>query len=329
MAVLKNIRADHTLPVLGGRYIVKTWRGKLVIQSWPKKRSRPLPAQTLAQNERFKNANFLAKFAPPDQQKMAIELGKKGPLYPRDYLTAAMTSGLYIFQLGPNRKVYPVSVRNEISAELDIIAQTPGSLMGRGEEYWEPITPGALYQVPAVITPGGAPVMTSPGPEIGGHSVTAMARTTENTGATAAKGIHFEPFRDMQVVSIIPSFNSVNAAVYKCQLWRWDGNKLLELITESPTQSYVGAFFFRRQYPLNELVTLTAGTKYVALFVRTDATDATNNKCFSSGETGNGGYPSNDAIGWAQWAKKAPAVNDVVASTGFQVPFCIDLIYKF
>lgn len=328
MAKLNNIRQDHTLPALGGRYIVRTWRGKLVLAKWPKKRSKPLPPHTLAQNERFKNANLLAKYAPESQQTMALKLAEEGPLYPRDYITAAMTSGLFQIQLGPNRKVFPVSQRNEVSYELDIIQQQAGGMMGRGPDFWEPVGPGGIYSVPCLVTPGQAPVMVQPGPEVGGHSISGLQRTTENAGTTAAKGIHYELQRSIQVVSVVPSFNSVNGATYKCEIWEWDGTKLTEKKAESSAVVWTGTAFFRRQFPMLELVTLEAGKKYVNIFIRTDATGTTNNKTFSSGDSGNGGYPSSDAIGWAQWQKTSLAVNDVPASSGFSVPFCIDMIFK-
>lgn len=329
MAVLKNIRADHTLPVLGGRFIVKTWRGKLVMQSWPKKRSRPLPAQTLAQNERFKNANFLAKFAPPDQQKMAIELGKKGPLYPRDYLTAAMTSGLYIYQLGPNRKVYPVSVRNEISAELDIIAQTPGSMMARGQDYWEPLVPGSLYQVPAVITPGGIPVMTSPGPEIGGHGVSNMQRTTVNTGTAAGKGFYGELQQDIRVTNLIPSFDGIFGEDYKVEIWRYDGTKIVEKMDESDTQNWQSTAFGRRRFLMNDQPILSAGTQYAFIFLRTSATGASTNGLYLTVDKSAGGLPFNDIFGFMSFAQTSLAVNDTPTFSALNDPGCLDAIYVF
>lgn len=329
MAKLKNIRQDHTLPVLGGRFIVKTWRGKLIMQAWPKKRERPLPPKVQAQNQRFANANILAKYAAPDQQNIAMELAKEGPLYPRDYLTAAMTSGLFIYQMGKNHKVYPMSVRNEVSAELDIIAQTPGSLMGRAEDWWEPVTPTGLYQVPAIMDLNGKPVFMPQGPEIGGHQYGAIQKTNTSVSGSASKGWYTEITIPITITHAIPQVEEVFNGQYKCVLCRLSGTTIAEILATSDSFTASATATNRRLFTFANPPVLAAGTRICLLHVRTDSTTTTSSGLWGGTEVASTSIPRGVDLGFIRFASNDPAVNDVANASATTGPFSLDIVYKF
>jgi len=93
---LSDIRLARRHPAFKGRVVVDTFRGVIRVRAWPKPR-RALNARSAAivnMNRWFKEANFLAKYVPTDDQVIARALAAGTPQYPRDLLIAAMAGSL-------------------------------------------------------------------------------------------------------------------------------------------------------------------------------------------------------------------------------------------
>ncbi len=190
-------------PALSGQLMVYTRRGRLVIAKWPRKRGRPRNAVTLAQNEWFKQANVLAKFASGQDQWMAQEITRDLPLYPRDVLISAMAGRLFERLTVDGEEWYSMAVIQDISADLDLIGgKGLGNLMMRGASLWVPLEPGQAAQV---LTSNGPTMEPSwqPGGGAGSGYWTSTQPTSglSNTWA-ASKGIIVTPASDIQVVAI-------------------------------------------------------------------------------------------------------------------------------
>lgn len=324
MAKITNVRQDQTLPYFGERMIVQTYRGRLYVRSWPRKRGKNLHPKVILQNQRFHNANVLAKYAPDQQQRMAIEMAKKGPLYPRDYITAAMMRGLYVFTLPNGRKIYPMSNVFEISEELDAFGQNPGTMLARGADRWYGIEPSALYQVPIINSLTDQPVMRTQGPELGGHHFTSMNPNAIEGGNEAAKGRWGQLQVDTRLQQLTPTFTAINGAQYKVEVWTYDGTKLLAKLGESTVATWTFAGLARRRFQLTSDIMLTGGTIYAFIFIRTDATGTTSNQLWDHSGWGSGGWPINDFSGLITFNTTTLTVNQAHTRKTFGGPGCID-----
>lgn len=78
------------LPALTGRLMVDTVNGKVRVRKWPRKRGPNVPEQVKIQNDRFRDAQKLAKLADPGLVNRLRDATKGSGLYPRDVLTKLM-----------------------------------------------------------------------------------------------------------------------------------------------------------------------------------------------------------------------------------------------
>lgn len=145
MALLQGKWIGQRGVSLKGALYVREWRGKLIICKWPEKKGRNLNPKTRVQMEWFKNANLLAKYLIPQQQIIAREASSDTPLLPRDLLIAAMAGRLWSIVLEGGGQINSVAAASDVSTNLDIIAQTPGDMLVRGDDVWERLFGPAGY----------------------------------------------------------------------------------------------------------------------------------------------------------------------------------------
>lgn len=135
-------------PSFRGALVFKTWKGKVVVQAWPKPRG---PAKTPGQafrQEWFRQANVLARYAPARQQALSRCAMKHLPVRPYDALIAAMAGRLWAIETDDRGTLYSMGSRADVSKNLDVLSQTPSSIMCRGEAFWDgciPTAEGQLY----------------------------------------------------------------------------------------------------------------------------------------------------------------------------------------
>jgi len=142
---------------LGGAFYVREQRGQLVVCAWPLKRGKPKHPTTIAQNEKFKEANLLAQYADIQQQVISRELVEGTALLPRDMLLSAMYGRLFAITFEDGFTRYSVSARGDASTALDILAQVAGSVLVRGPELWVPAGTPEVGRVLTFLGAGLAP----------------------------------------------------------------------------------------------------------------------------------------------------------------------------
>lgn len=153
-------------PGLTGRVIVDTWRGKVRVRKWPKKRGRPKSAAVRLQNDWFAKANRLAIRAPGSQMATAIEITHGSGLYPRDILIRMMAGNFGPIPLSDGRiltkaskRIEPVSFQGaslELATPFALVAgvsvQIPWPTPIRDTAgFWNPGAPG-LLTIPNGVT---------------------------------------------------------------------------------------------------------------------------------------------------------------------------------
>lgn len=114
--------------------MVDTFRGRMRVRKWPRKRGKPKSAKVLEQNAWFKAANELTRQAAPSQQRLAIEITKKSGLYPRDLLMRSISGGVFDIALPDGqvirvrRKEYALTVFQgaRVSRTTDVVIPSPG-----------------------------------------------------------------------------------------------------------------------------------------------------------------------------------------------------------
>jgi len=93
---LSDLRLARRHPAFKGRIMIDVVRGVVRVRAWPRPR-KTLNAKSPAianMNAWFKQANFLAKYVPIEDQILARELSGGTAQYPRDFLIAAMAGSL-------------------------------------------------------------------------------------------------------------------------------------------------------------------------------------------------------------------------------------------
>jgi hypothetical protein len=98
MALNRLVPGGAKLPSLTGRVVVDTYRGKLRVRSWPRKRGKKMSYLQRWYTERFAEAAQLAKYAPTTEWERATELAKNTGLYPGDLIRSAILGGSFTLE---------------------------------------------------------------------------------------------------------------------------------------------------------------------------------------------------------------------------------------
>ncbi len=300
-------------------------RGQLIASAWPKKRGKPKSQVTRDQNEWFRQANILAKYADGDAQWMAIEITKGGPLYPRDVMMSAMAGRLFETLEVDGVEYTAVAVRDDVSHDIDLLAgKDLGTLLLRGPDTWQALIPGTSGKV---LTSNGPAVLPSYQPGAGSASAfyfQSGSLATKSSSANATKGTPFLAARDFTVYGIAARVDAVSGEEYVGRILAVsDIRQITAIEGSSPTitiattaAQYIWAAFAA---PIN----LLAGSKYAAVFSRIDGTDVSINPMyFAPPNEGVRGMPTvpfgilSDADVVTVLAKKVPAVLDVMTDAG-------------
>lgn len=142
MAVLppKGRTVDRR-PSLRGTVMQDVSHGVERNRAWPQKRKKNLPEVTKDQNDLFRQYQWATKYWDPKLYKVAMEAVRGTPLLPRDIMTMIMANRLACITKTDGTRIYPMTAVRDVSESLDVITQTPGQSIRRGQEVWEPYTP--------------------------------------------------------------------------------------------------------------------------------------------------------------------------------------------
>jgi len=142
---------------LDGLVMVDTWRGRLRVRKWPRKRKPKLSEVTLDQMDWFRQAQLLNQFQIPEAQQTARDLTANTALYPRDVLTMAMAGRLATIVDDRGREWIPMAARRDASRALDFLTTEPGAILVRQDELWGGLLPGQPGSVLTAGEPGQPP----------------------------------------------------------------------------------------------------------------------------------------------------------------------------
>ena len=259
-------------PSYARKVVVRVSGGRAIIQAWPKKRGRPLNPITIEQNLKFREANQLAKYAPSDDQWMAIEVTKDGPWYPRDLLMSAMFGRLFETITVDGRKMVSMAVIEDISSDLDLIgSQDHGTVLFRGEELWKGLGPGVVGEVLTSGGPTADPFWGGGGGGGGKYIVTNQPNTVADGAALNTKGTPFKIARTVTVSELGCMVTAVATDTYVGRVFALDATNMITSISGT-TASITGLTAGRQELwtGLAAPVVMSAGTRYFVAWSTTN-----------------------------------------------------------
>lgn len=323
------MRQGDVLPKFGNAFQVKAWKGRLYVAKWPKPRGKNLPHLTKVRNKWFKLVNDLSKYTTPGQMRAAMKLAPHGALYPRDYLVSAMAGRMYTIQLDTGETLYPMSLKNEISKDLDVITPIPGSLLYRGTQLWEPVAPGVWGQSLQPNQTTGLPEWVDREARQSGLNTSAMVPTSANTNAEATMG--WWAFLEQKIIveKLIPTWSRAVGINYQCTIATLNVWTIDEIIARTNVHDGVTTSFARFGYTPDSMPVLTQGVKYAFLFTRTSNTGTTSCNLYDGAGTGQKGIPLSHNTGSLAFTTTLPSVGQTASrndNSKIQQP--IDLLYR-
>ena len=110
---------------------------------WPRHRRRRRTTDELAREKWFWLVQQLYKYIDVTQQNFFRDSTAGTPWYPRDMFANFTAGRAFRIALIDGLVLYPMAVRTDISELLDAIAQARGSIITRGQFWWNAIAPGA------------------------------------------------------------------------------------------------------------------------------------------------------------------------------------------
>lgn len=249
--------------------------GQLIFAKFRKATGRPKSAITREQNEWFRQANILAKYAPSDDQWMAIEVAKDGPWYPRDLLMSAMRGRLFPVLIVDGQEYKAVAVREDISSDLDFVGGTvEGTILVRGPTLWQALVPGTAGEQ---LTSNGPATLPSWSPA-GGAGRQRLSYNVPKVGfagaSFASKGYSFAASLDFAITAVGCIVNVTDTHEYQGFLLKYTAaNLITEVIakTDIVVATATGRARLYREFSAPALV--EKGEWYILGWGRTDGTD--------------------------------------------------------
>lgn len=259
-------------PSFGARVVVRVLNGQAIFQKWPRRRGRTTNPVTKAQNEKFKQANKLAKYASAQDQWMAIEVAKNSPLYPRDLLISAMYGRLFETLTIDGQEYVSVAVRDDISDDLDKVGgNVVGSLLYRAAEGWRGLLPGNAGETLQTQGNDLPPAWGGGGGGAGTYYTSQLPSTVTNSSPSATKGNPVFIIRDVTILEMACQLIAAPSFTYEGRIWSFDAaNKLTALVGTTGPITGLGLFRQVLIRPLLVPAQLLAGTRYLIAWSRTD-----------------------------------------------------------
>lgn len=247
--------------------------GRLVVAKWPKARGKPKSPVTLEQNEWFRQAKTALKYMDAQAQNSALIISENSPLYPRDVLMSAIAGRLFGELNIDGKRWVPMTRLQDISADLDdLLGSTPGTIMFRGAQLWQGITPPADPSLLTYDPTNATPLWADPA-VTGGLTWT---RTRPNgsfaTASIATKGIVIEPASDFTVTAMAAYIDAFTGGTYAGRIWRLNSSNVQQnFIGGTGIWTAPDGLAHWVQLPTTAPFTLTAGNRYALAWTRLNA----------------------------------------------------------
>lgn len=275
MAVASGIPGSGKRPSYTGNITTYVRNGRLIYAKYRKKSGKPKSQITRDQNEWFRQANLLAKYAPSDDQWMVIEVAKGGPWYPRDLLMSAMRGRLFEVLIIDGQEYRAVAVVEDVSSDLDFVAGTvEGTLLVRGASLWQALVPTTAGHV---LTSNGADTLPSyqAGGGGGGASLATQFPLTSYSGSAYAwKGFNFIADRTFNITNLSAIINATSGHKYRGSVIEYNAGLTIDAIVQTTAEITSGVTTrLVLQEPLGATALIEEGKRYMIGWSRTDGTD--------------------------------------------------------
>jgi len=185
-----------------GRFLTYLHRGQLVTAIWPRARGRPTHPNIIRQNQRLAQAVRLAKIQPPEIINGLLQSKWLKGFFLYDWLVKAACGNAWAIDTPGNRTFWPMSLVDDVSANLDVLFPTPGGVLFRGPIRWGGLPVGPPGSALAVNAAGTAPEW------VPGQSAALIAEAVAASNVLDIQGLDFSPFR-----AVTAHFESVSVSV--------------------------------------------------------------------------------------------------------------------
>lgn len=328
MAKVDNKKLADVLPYMGNTYMLRNWKTKMTASSWPRKRGKPKDRAQQLRNEWFALANLLARYAAPAQQRAAMLYAPRGPLYPRDYLMMAMAGRMYTITLEDGTELYPMSLINDISKDLDVIQQVRGGMMFRGQQLWEPLAPPGIDEFLVNQVDPPVPSWSGARDGLGLKSITDIEHGAVSGSTRATMGWIGTIRNDLRVYTMMPWVDYVLNREYIGTICEMDGNNIGTILAQTTPYKANGTFTSNFNHDLVDTPLLKANTKYGFLWTRTDSTPTAVIGLYNGTARTTIGFPVAQNLAWATWNDNGPTEGSTIQVTGTTGPFPINLLFR-
>lgn len=155
MALLPTVgkNAPKRRPTLKGNVMIDVSHGDERARAWPRGRGKPKTAEEKRRQDKFAAANLATKYIAPQIAVDFTDAVKGTPLLPRDLLISQMYDRLASFILADGKERFPMVARTDVSEALDALANQPGQILQRGNEWWEgrQLGPGTVAPYQTIV----------------------------------------------------------------------------------------------------------------------------------------------------------------------------------
>ena len=192
--------------------MIDTNGGQARIRAWPRSRGAPKSQAQLAAQEQFRAWQWASKYLSPEMYRQITEARVGTPILPRDFITCMLSGRLAAFRLTDGKVLYPVTARNDVSSGLDMLSQTPGDTLVRGEEFWEgrgatPVGGLALLQETVVSTPVSSVVS----PPLAGISLLVCVGTGVTTSNSVQRAVQLSNTNGVSWLTTLCNYVTLDA----------------------------------------------------------------------------------------------------------------------
>lgn len=244
-------KAGARAQTLAGAVVIRSYRGQIIAQKWPRKRGKPKPGPVLENSRWFTAARKYAKYRPAKEQNAAREAAAGTPLLPHDLIMSAMAGRL--LSISGRGEPYYRSFRamTDVSDSLDIITNIPGQTLVRGDDQWIGVDGSG----------GGANWVLS-------HNPSQFYSGTSGS-SYAFKGAYLTPQVQMAVTDLMFSAQFTSGGTYRIAFGKADGSDVITEVTLSDpvTAGLTGRYMMVFPFAFS----MEANQQYFIMLGRTDA----------------------------------------------------------
>lgn len=177
---------------LGPGYTIRMWRGVAVVHRRTPAKKKKLSPKQKAAIENFRHLSNVAKYVCHMDYQAALDMSANTQYLWRDLIYMMASGRLFRFSMPDGTEFYSLAARTSTSDLLDVLSPTPGTMMWRGQNFWEAIPPGAEGQVLTNQGPNTPPAWLNPAGGGGNLATTLSWDSTEATSNVWPRYAQFE-----------------------------------------------------------------------------------------------------------------------------------------